>query len=294
MNPLPMHQSVAFQKANLIREALDTLRAGNALDERDDLDAANFLEWYDRTIPDVHDIKMLAGAMEIELAKRRGERIEDEGERRGRPENLSPGDRLSNAVMVQRKKDRVLAEQPEAVGAYVQREVTAQRPPTVKGAVRAATAARTASRPSRKAAQFTRSQTLTQKTNEELLAMLGTVADGERRTDAQLAKIVGGIKAFLNRVRLLPWLEIDRTVEGTTFQINRPLRAICESAAPCPALSYQSFAEYFHTLRAELTRRRKENHDEFLKRRWNSELIIKREQTALLDWIEQQLDRVPL
>jgi hypothetical protein len=121
------------------------------------------------------------------------------------------------------------------------------------------------------------------------------VADGKRRTDAQVATVTGYQTAsfFLQRIRLLPWLRIDRTPEGLMFHIDEPLRAICEGRLPRPTLSYQSTDQFLRNLRAEITRRRKENHDEFLKRRWNSELILKREQTSLLDWIEQELDRVP-
>jgi hypothetical protein len=43
-------------------------------------------------------------------------------------------------------------------------------------------------------------------------------------------------------------------------------------------------------LRREITRRRKANHDERLKHNWNPEAIVTREQTEMLDWIEDQLD----
>ena len=73
----------AYQKEQLIREAHEKLKAANRIDERDDLDGASFVEWYDRTIPEVKDIKILAGAMEIEMMRRRGEQVIAEGERRG-------------------------------------------------------------------------------------------------------------------------------------------------------------------------------------------------------------------
>jgi hypothetical protein len=130
---------------------------------------------------------------------------------------------------------------------------------------------------------------------EQALAAVTKIADGKRRTDAQVATVTGYQTAsFLQRIRLIPWLRIDRTTDGLSFQIDEPLRAICDGRLPRPTLSYQSVDQFLRDLRAELTRRRKENHDEFQKRRWNSELILKREQTSLLDWIEQQLDRVPL
>ena len=120
------------------------------------------------------------------------------------------------------------------------------------------------------------------------------LADGIRRTDEQVAKLTGyDSPNFLSRSRLIPRVRIDRTREGLLVQIDEPLRAICDGRVPRPPLSYQSIGQFLRDLRADITRRRKENHDEFLKRRWNSELILKREQSSLLDWIEQQLDRVP-
>jgi hypothetical protein len=75
--------TAATQKAGLIRGALQALRGADALDEREELDAGSFLPWYDSTLPNVRDIKVLAGAMEIELGRRRGERLAQEGEQRG-------------------------------------------------------------------------------------------------------------------------------------------------------------------------------------------------------------------
>lgn len=46
-------------------------------------------------------------------------------------------------------------------------------------------------------------------------------------------------------------------------------------------------------LRAEIIRRRKENHDALNRRKWCPEAISKREQSELLNWIERQLDMIP-
>lgn len=290
----PVMDGGAYRKAILIHDALETLRAAQRLDERDDLDTASFLDWYDRTLPDVRDIKMLAGAMEIELARRRGERIEAEGERRGRPEKLSERDSLlSVAVQNQRKRARAIATEPEAVAAFVHREVTAGRVPTVTGAVKAATAAKATHAPGRKALQMDGRQRSMQEFNQELLGQLDQVADDVRRSDRQLAKVIGDVPRFLKRVRLIPWLTIDRTIDGTVFRIDPQLRAICDGAIPRPELSYTSIAAYLRSLREEITRKRKENRDEREKTRWDSRLILTRVQSDLLDWIEQQLDRVP-
>jgi len=50
--------------------------------------------------------------------------------------------------------------------------------------------------------------------------------------------------------------------------------------------------ERHKNLRTEITKRRKENHDDRQKRRWNPEDIVKLFQSQLLDWIEQQLDEM--
>jgi hypothetical protein len=295
----------AYQKARLIHEAHESLRAANLLDERNDLDEASWGDWYDHTIPEVRDIKILAGAMEVEMARRRGEKILAEDERRG-------GDRksptylpdqsnglvtlISDADKMQRSRARVIANHPAAVAAYVQRQAKAGRAPSVYGAAEVATLAQAKAGPKYGAKRLEWIQKRSEQSDREMKAILDQLADGVRRSDRQLIKITGNAdldRNFLRPVRLLPWLTIDRTAEGTIFKIDEPLRAICEGKRPRPELEFKSISDYLCNLRAEITRRRKNNHDEFMKRRWDSLPISKREQTELLDWIEQQLDRLP-
>jgi hypothetical protein len=286
----------AYQKAALIQQALHTLQTAQQIDERDDLDAASFLDWYNRTIPDVQDIKILAGAMEIELSRRRGEQILQEGERRGGDTKLTPSVSLLPAEHMQRSRDRAVAAQPKVVDAYVQREVKAGRAPTVKGAVRMARIATNCTGPKTDRRQMQGAQTHRQATQERVLAVLTQVADGTRRTVAQLVKIAGVRDldaSFLDRVRLIPWLRIDRTAEGIAFHIDEELRAICDGRQPRPTLAYQSIDQFLRHLRTELTRKRKENRDERRRTKWDSRLILVRIQSDMLDWIEDQLDQVP-
>jgi hypothetical protein len=42
-----------------------------------------------------------------------------------------------------------------------------------------------------------------------------------------------------------------------------------------------------------ITRRRKENHDERMKKRWQPEEVVLHKQTELLNWIENELDKLP-
>jgi hypothetical protein len=271
----------AIEKARLISEALDTLRTAQQLDERESLDRASWVVWYDATIPQVRDLRILAGAMEIELHRRRGER--------STPLTQCVS---KNAAEQQLSRDRTLAALPDRVTKYIQHEAAAGHVPSLRGAIRVVKAM--LPKTDRKTGQFTASQQRAAAHADDVIAKFDAVADGERRTDEQLTKAgLDDVPTLLKRARLLPWLAIDRTAAGTTFVIDVELRAICEARAPRPALGHQSIRAYLHHLRDEITRRRKENHDDFRKRKWNSELILKREQTALLDWIEEQLMKVP-
>jgi len=286
----------SIEKAQLITEALRALRAAQQLNERDSLDLASWVAWYDATIPQVRDIKILAGAMEIELHRRRGEQILAEEERRG-------GDQKSDQIKVhhhgtliqaerhRRHRARVIAAQPARVAAYVQHQVVAGCVPSVNGAVQAVKAPRSTSE--RAAGRLKAGKQRTLRAVEEWIRIVESVADGERRTDAQLIAKGFDVQHFFQHIRFLPWLAIDRTPAGTTFVIDQELRAICEARMPRPALGHQSIRAYLENLRSEIARKRKENHDEFRKRKWNSELILKREQSALLDWIDEQLLKVP-
>jgi len=234
----------AREKARLITEALDTLGRAVDLDERDSLDPASWVAWYDATIPNVRDIKILVGAMEIELCRRRGEQIQAEGERRGGlPSKVTHRVTLPDASKKQRSRDRALTAQPERISAFVQQEAAAGRVPSVRGAVRAAKA-KPSTKTERKRAQFTASQTRAQRHTGDVVASLDAVADGQRRTDAQLTATGLDVEVFLRRVRVIPWLAIDRTDAGTMFVIDDDLRDICDTRAPRPALGNQSIRTY--------------------------------------------------
>ncbi len=282
----------AGEKAGLIRDALGALRLAEQLDERESLHSTNWVAWYDATIPNVRDIQILSAAMAIELERRLGEGPRTKPGPKTAAElvthRVTNSAAMNSAASTRRARQRTLAAQPEKVTAYIQQEAAAGRVPSVRGAVRAARAT-----PNRKTSQFTARQVRVHRGEAELLTEIDAVADGQRRTDAQLITAGIDVPSFLKRVRPIPWLAIDRTIAGTAFVIDHDLRAICDGRAPRPALGNQSLRAYLEHLRAEITRRRKENHDEFRKRKWNSELIIKREQTALLDWIEEQLMKVP-
>jgi hypothetical protein len=310
-------------KRNLIETALGQLIEAREIDERETLptEIEKWTAWYDATIPLVTDIETIAGAMRVEFHTRRGERLVAEPENLGgRPsfqETMSRRDIVSEKDRQQRKKQRALGRQAEAARTYIKTEVAAGRKPSVKGALRhvKGLAGRPASRPkSRRPSRAAQSSPSTPSNQSapyswigtqaraaqrtaNTLAALDTVANGECWTDRELTRVIGlDVERYLPRVRLIPWLSIDRRPEGTVFRIDGDLRNICEGRAPRPEvddLDGRSLGAFLKHLRGEITRRRKENHDEFRKRRWSSEVILRREQSDLLDWIEEQLDRVP-
>jgi len=128
---------------------------------------------------------------------------------------------------------------------------------------------------------------------DDTLTALDELADAQAHSDAEIGAVVGDVARFLQRVTLIPWLAVERAHNRTVFKIDDDLRAICEERRPRPDLNSFSVVGFLKNLRAEITRRRKENHDERIKRRWNPDNIVKREQTSMLDWIEAELDRVP-
>ena len=108
-----------------------------------------------------------------------------------------------------------------------------------------------------------------------------------------MARVVGNVLDYLKYLYLIPWLTIDRTREGTVFTIDQELRAICESVHRGPRSMGSPSETSSDICGAEIVRRRKENNDEMGRRRWSTEAILSLEQTALLNWIEIELDRIP-
>lgn len=289
VTPMPL-PSPSSDKQRLIAEALETLRAAHALDERDDLNPATWVAWYDATIPQVRDIKILAGAMEVEMHRRRGEEILKEEERRGGDQTkVTHCVTLPRAAVAQRSRDRAVAAHAERVTAYVQHQATAGQVPSLRGAVRAAVP-----KPDRKTAQFQAAQDRVIERASEWIGQLEAVADGERHTDAQITRLTrSDVETFLQRIRLIPWLWIDRTLDGTRFVIDQELRDICEGRQPRPPVG-EPIKAFLARIRGEIVRRRKENHDQTLKSKWTHNSVNVHRQSQLLDWIEEELLKVTL
>jgi hypothetical protein len=97
---------------------------------------------------------------------------------------------------------------------------------------------------------------------------------------------------FLSNLGRLPWVNIDRNQDGIEVSVDRGLYELIERHKVRSVFDGRSVLGELRELRAELIRRRKANHDERKKHNWNPEVIITREQTLLLDWIEERLDAI--
>jgi hypothetical protein len=309
--PIPITLASA-EKAALIQAALQTLQAAHALDERtDNLNPASLVEWYDKTIPHVKDIKVLAGAMDVELAKRRGKQVKQEGERRGGDQSkVSQCDTLPNADKLQRSRDRVLATQPHVVDTYVKTEAEAGRVPSVRGAVRAVHEVRNATRSDRppKSKRASRSGDVADTdSSTQTVALIDKVADGQFHTNGELERVLGTSRArrFFDKVALIPWLTIARTPQGATLTIHQELRLVCEwygsrvlppPAGVTPVLPPTAETSPRALMRAvleEMKRQREANNDLYKARLWKNEAIDNRKMSTLFDWVVDQLRRIP-
>jgi len=297
----------AIDKARLITKALDALREAEQLDERESLDRASWDAWYDATIPQVHEIKILAGAMAIELHRRRGE--EQQWRRPGRPSTqmVTQCGTISAHGNAQLSRDRALAAQPLRVAKYIQDEAAAGRVPSVRGALREIKKAKPLVEPNAKPNRTKAPQD--RPLSRGHMAARTRITRAHQRLFDRIAQVSGapltagdlgvrlGLKGaetgrFLHDAGLLPWVRIDRSGNVYTIAVNEDLRELCALHGSRPDLPGGSVAAFLGNLRREILRRREENKDNRLKRRWTAEGISQVEQSALLDWIEKQLDVV--
>jgi len=70
------------------------------------------------------------------------------------------------------------------------------------------------------------------------------------------------------------------------------MRRLLQSALAGHAGADHSGIPGLRQLRADIQRRRKANHDERMRRRWNPEAIVTRFQTELLNFVEEELERL--
>jgi hypothetical protein len=135
----------ADDKRRLIQSAHDDLVGARLIDEQEALTDAEALAWYDEVLPQVTDIKVIAGAMEAELTIRRGKLVEQEGELRGGDQKSAEAknqtyavSKFDSAQMKKRSEDRLIATEEQAVRSYVKNSIKQNKPPSRRAMLRVA------------------------------------------------------------------------------------------------------------------------------------------------------------
>jgi len=117
-------------------------------------------------------------------------------------------------------------------------------------------------------------------------------------TDEEICSEVGiannqlALDKLLHSLAHIPWLTVEKQEAGRLFRIDAELKTICEWRQPREELGGISHAEFYANMRQEITRRRKENNAQKLRRNWNHEGTLKIELIRLIDWIESELDKI--
>jgi hypothetical protein len=282
----------------LIAGALSELRHANEINERES-EVEGWAAWYDDVVGNVTSLEQLAGAMRVELARRHGElalaKGEQEGKNQPRSKELTsrPSEDFAPSLpRVRRYGARTIASHPNVVKKYIQETIRQDKVPGVRGVLKAIKTSNNGHR-----VRVGR-QTDTSKNLAPIYAALERLAEGEwheLKTICQHITLpgmpanIGGLRA----AHLIPWLKITRDGNRIKQEIDQELRAICEARAPRPELNGWSLRAWARNLRATITEKRKANHDERMKKRWQPEEVVLHRQTELLNWIENELDKLP-
>jgi hypothetical protein len=277
---IPIRPSSSDQKATLIVEALKALREAHVLDERDaDLDTDSLVAWYDATIPDVHDIQVLASAMVIELRRRRGVIVDGEGERRGGNQSkVTHRVTLPEAERKQRSEDRALAEEPEAVRDYVKREVKSGRKPGVKGAVKAARKARKAKSP--KKAKTPKTPTL-----PGVPALTRTSYSFVVRSEIR-ERVTLVLGKTLTLDELAKHWKVHSDIARRYLREVALLAEVVKDGDQYTVTGWSDIEAFKHNMAVELERRRQEARDGY--NAWRPDNVHTFNQSKTMDWIYEQ------
>ena len=305
------------EKLQAAREGLKAFKRSEEIDPGTDTDSIDVPRWVDEFTTTLDDASAIVEKMRLEVTLRFGRQVLAGGDLRSQPRNnLKPGLRspLTQRQWTARSTARLLAEHEDDVRGYMKTPRA-----NTKGAVKLAQAKRSATSPpriskkqmrmrhpasvhmaarSRQATQFHVGQLKAQQRADGILTALTAVADGTHYTDAALRRAIHQhakvqVAEFLKTIRLIQWLSITRDNTGTTFTIDAELRAICDGKVPRPSLDGFSISAFMKNLRAEITRRREAANDQYRKRNWRPDGIHTKQQTELLNWIEDELNRVP-
>jgi hypothetical protein len=255
--------------------------------------------WYDEVLPQVTDIKIIAGALEAELSIRRGNLIGQEGELRGSEPGTNNREvqsySLSNFTNVQKKKrseDRLIAAQAPAVRTYVKNSIKQNKVPTRRGVL--ATAYMSRGRDTRTPAAKPLVNRPRGESKDRLYQALGKLAAQDRAlSDGEIHDLSGMSASYVHHVApYIPWLRRTKTADGVLFTIDTELREICEGKRPRPQLHGASLSQELRTLRNEIKRRRDER-DLYVRRsNWDHLTARAKFLVELVTWLEGELERV--
>jgi hypothetical protein len=294
----------------IVAAAIEADREAGFIVEDATIDRAELRAWCGKVDLRVTDGQIALKALRLKLAHDRGRKIMAEGEQRGGDRNykVEHHTTLPKVQRDRRHRDRRIAEvAPADLDDYVQRQRAAGREPSENALLREQRAKRASLSTQKRVTahleephlRFRIAQGRAHRRAESILTALDAVADGTHRSDAALRRAIRHhapleIESFLQAVRLIPWLTIARDEVGTTFTIDDELRAICDSRAPRPEVAFAgTVAQFAKHLRDEIKRKRKEANDARRGRVWNSELVNTRALVNLLDWVEEQLTKLP-
>ena len=156
-------------------------------------------------------------------------------------------------------------------------------------------AAKAHSKHAPQATQCGRSQRAADHYRQRICEAVMKLADGKARVYREITDTTGyaAVEDFLGRVRMLPWVEVQRT-EGDAYRVlvDEELRMICEDHEPRPQLNGLSVQAFIKRLSKEIYRKRKENNEKNKAIKWNPDNTLKTEQKRLLDWIELELSKL--
>jgi len=292
----------ADDKRRLIQSAHDDLVGPHLIDERETLADADALAWYDAVLPQATDIKLIAGALEIELSIRRGKLVEQEGELRGgdagnqyeQKSKSDPVSHFSSAERARRKKDRLLASQETVVRTYTANAIKQGKTPTKRGAL--CTAYMTRGRGSRvRAVKPGHRQQKSSALNEgRLYQALDKLAAQDRSlSESEIHALTGMSADHLYHVTAhIPWVRRTKSADGLQYTIDTDLREICEGKRPRPQLNGASLSQQLRSLQSEITRRRKERDIYVRRNNWDHLTSHAKFIIELMNWIESELERV--
>ena len=286
----------ADDKRWLIQSAHADLVGARAIDEQETLGDAEAVVWYDEVLPQVTNIKVIAGALEAELTIRRGRPVEQRGGDRtseqGREQTYAVS-KFANNETKKRSEDRLIATHESAVRTYVKNCISQDKAPSRRAMLRVAHLAKGGGRKPRTKEQPEKKRS-PQDVPRVYQALYKLAVEDRALSDSEIHAVTRMSVPYLHHASVfIPWLRRTKTAEGLIrFTIDAELREICEGKRPRPQLRGASLAQELRTLRSEITQRRKERDLYIRKSNWDHLTSHAKFIIELMNWIEGELERV--